>query len=316
MSIENETPEEKLLREEREKNEITLTPEQEDALIKKRFGVGADQLIKKEDIPVVLSEEDKKKLDEQKKAQALTTGLEQGWFKKEDYDQFQQLTATGKIEIARKKFIDDHPELGKDAESTFNDLFHVNEEDEIEEDEVMKPNTKKKVAVGVAEKMADEYIKSKYSSIINAESKFEERENLLKTGAANLVEIKKKIAAIPDEIEIVVEGIEDFKIEGLDGKFKFKITPEDRSYVEGIFGKDKNLLASKDIASEKLTEDGIVAIQVKRISSLISEAVTTALTKAQEAYERGEKGIIPDRNTKNASGNAAVEWMKEKGIQV
>lgn len=306
MSIENETPEQEAARLEAEKNIVELTPEQEEAFLKKKFGVGAEGLIKKDDIPLPPpSEEEKVKLAEAKRQKAITTGLEEKWFDTKKYDEFQQLTAKGKIEIAKKKFIEENKDLA-DAEATFNEIFLVNEDDEVEVNEEMKPNAKKKVALSVIDKLADDYMEKNYGAILNVESRYDEVEQARAAGKVNLGIVAKKIEAIPDELEIPIEGT--------DLTFKHKVTPEDRQHVQDIFMTDKTLLGHKDINSVPITEDAVTAIKVKNLNSVISEAVNVALTADRELYKRGEKGLTLDRKDRNISQSAMEQFAKEKGL--
>jgi hypothetical protein len=306
MDIQNETPEEKLLREENEKNaKPVITDELFEEELQKRMGAGSKDLIKKTDVPPVLTEADKIKLAEEKRQKAITTGLEEKWFDTKQYDEFQQLSAKGKIEIARKKFIEENNDLA-DAEATFNEMFRINEDDDIEVNEAMVPNAKKKVAQSLAEKLADEYMEKNYGSIMKVESKYDEVEQLRSTGRANLAVVTKKIEAIPDELEVPIEGT--------DLTFKYKVTPEDRQHVQDIFGRDKTLLGHKDINAEPITENGIVAIKAKNLAGMISEAVKVALKTDRDLYERGEKGLDLNRKDSNISKSEMEKFAEEKGL--
>jgi len=299
----NETPEEKAIREANEKKNIPDDVFEEE--LKKRFGAGSSELVVK---TAVLSEEDKKKLETEKRERAFTTALDQKWFKREDYDEFQQLTAKGKIEVAKKRFIEENPDLGDKAESSFNELFLVEEPDEVEEDEIMQPNKRKKLATSVAEKLADEYMAKRFAPILKAEERYEDHERMVETGKKNLAKIEKTIMAIPDEIEI------DTGVQGFD-KIKFKVTPEDKKNAADLFMNDRELVRSENIDEEQVRENGILKIQTDNLGKIISEAVITAVTKARESYERGEKGVIPLRKDNNDSVTGNKErFLQNKGI--
>lgn len=303
MNIDNETAEEKAIREEKERNQIP--DEVFEAELKKRFGAGSSELIVK---TAVLSDEDKKKLDAEKKEKAFTTGLEQKWFKKEDYDDFQQLTAKGKVEIAKKMFIEENPDLGEDAESTFNELFLVNEDDEIEENETMQPNKRKKVAISLAEKMADQYVAKRFDPILKVEERYDKHEKFIQTGKVNLATIEKTIMGIPDEIEI------DLGVDGFD-KIKFKVTEEDKKSAATLFMNDRELVRSEKINEAEVRENGILKIKADNLERIVSEAVISAVTKARQSYERGEKGIIPVRKENNDGSLGIKErFLQSKGI--
>lgn len=302
-----ETEEQKTLRLGEKKREFTQ--EEEDAIIEKRFGVKADQLIKKEDQVKVLSEEEKLEIENDKNAKKLTTALEKKWFTQSEYDEHQQLLAKGKVDIAKQKFIEDNPELGKEeAGQRFSELFLIDQDDEIEEDEEMKPNVKKALAIKQAEKIADDYIKNKFGKITSANEKFEQFLKETNIAKNNVATFNKVTTGLPGEIQIPI---------GETGTFvQYKISEEDRKEAQNIFLGDKKLVVSENIQEEELKENALTYIKAKNFETILESAVNTALTAAQDRYERGEKGIIPIRADKGTGGNSAVEWMKGKGLKV
>lgn len=308
-----ETPEELALREKAEieaVKKIELTDEQFEAELEKRLGAKSSELIKKTD---VLSDDDKKIVAEKKKQQAFTTALNENRYTQSEYDEFQQAQATDKIEIAKRKFLEDNADL---TEDDFYELYPVNEDDEIDDgNEGLIPNKKKKAAIADLTKRANDHLKDKYKKIIESESWFDKYSETKAVEKKNSEVIAKSIAAIPTEFEFEVD-LEDVEIEGWDKKVKFPISKEDIEEVAANYAKDKNALRDKELNGQDITDFGLAYIQAKNIKKMISETVKVAVTKAKEAYERGEKGIIPVRKDATGSLNKKEEFLKSKGIEV
>jgi hypothetical protein len=279
-----------------------LTPEQEEAIIAKRFGVSSDQLVKKEDQVVVLTEEEKKQKDEEKKQKVLTTGLENAWFKKEEYDEYQQLSSQNKIEIAKKQFIADNPELGEEAAAIYSQIFSTDEEDEVFElgSETGTPNVKKKVALKLAESIAENQIQQKFSKILNAEKEYDS----LQIKKKNVADVEKAISEMPGSFEIKV---------GSD-VYKYNITEDDKKEAKVLFGNDETLIGKEKVDPEEVKNNTLLFIKAKNLEGIIEEATIAALTKQKAAYERGEKGIIPTRGEKNVSTGKKDEFVKKHGL--
>lgn len=288
---------------ENENQSIQLTEEQENAIILKRYGVAPDQLIKKEEQTVVLTEEAKKEIEDKRKATVLSTSLEQGWFNTEQYNEYQKISAQDKIGIAKQQFIEDHPELGEEAGNVFSEIFSVNEDDEIAEfgTEETKPNLKKKAATKLAETLANEYVNKKYGKIVNAESEYDS----LQARKKNSTLVDTAIAEMPDEYEIVVG----------DQKYNYKVSQEDKEEVRSTFRNDPAFLSKKDVKSEDVKANALLHIQVKNFQNIIEEVVTSALTEAKAKYERGEKGIVPVRGDQKITTDLKTEFLKKKGIE-
>ena len=315
----NETEQEILDREAlelAEKNKpVELTDELIEEAIKKKFGVSSDELVKKADQVVVLSDAEKAELAEKKKEKVHTTALEKGWYKKDEYDEFLKSQSVGKIELAKKKFIEDNSDLDeKEAEKRFNTIFRIEEDDEIEEDEIIVTNEKKKTALSFTEKMADQYLKTKYAPIINAESKFDSYEQSTKVENTNKETVAKTIAALPTDIQIELSPAS----EGVEARtFNYKITDEDKKEVAALFLEDQHLIKRKEIKPEALSANALMYIKAKNFEKIMAEAVEVEIEKVRSSYERGEKGIIPVRaNASNSALSAQQEFNKKMGLPV
>lgn len=273
-----------------EKNEFPdLTPEQEEAIFRKRFGVGSDQLIKKEEQIVVLSEEEKEKIRKEKEANVLAEGLKNGWFTKEQYDTYQQIVSEDDFSKARKKFIKDNPEL-ENADELFDDIFAVNEESEIEETDefegaVKKENVKKKATSALAQKMAEQFLKENYGEIIGASERFEQQENKKAQFEKNKQEVNSAISSIPKEIDIELEG----------EVYKIAVDNDDIDFVKTTFLADNILMGSKNISQSDVLGSAILAIKSKNFEKIIKTITDINVAKAVDKAERGSKGL-PDRS--------------------
>lgn len=310
MAFENETPEEEVIRlaEEAKATPQELTEEQIEAAIQKRYGVSSDQLMKKEDQVKVLSEEEKQAIADERNAKVLTTAIEKKWFTQKEYDDLKTLQATGKVSIAKQKFIEDNPDLGDKAGEKFDKIFRLDEADEIEENEEMVPNEAKALATKQLEKMSDDYLKTKYGKITEATGKYEQHVKESEIATKNVATFTKVTAAIPEEVEIPI---------GESGTtVKYKITEQDRKEAQGIFLGDKKLVVAEKIDEKELAATALRFIQAKNIESILESAVNNAIALTEDRISRGEKGIVPNRDGKAKVNSEAREYLKEIGIKV
>lgn len=298
------TPEEILAKEELDKKkEVELSDEQIEEIVKRKFGVGSADLIKKQDQVAVLTPEQKAEAEEKKNSEVLKVGLENGWFSKAEYDGYLEATKTDPIEVVRKKFIDDNPDLGKDASNIFNSIFKVDEDDDIEDGENVKPNMDKKGAKALAKKIADDMTSSKYDKIINASKKYESHQAEIATNKKNVELVEKTIATIPKRLEVKI-GEKSYGIDMTDEDFK----EANKIVLEGIKGR-------KDVTQEEVKENAFLIMRTKNFERLFEEAVGAAVEEAVSKVERGGKGII-DKEDKGVTSSELRDFLKKREIQV
>lgn len=283
--------------------EIEPTEEQIEAAIKKKFGVSSADLIKKEDQVKVLSDAEKAELEEKKNSEVLKVALENNWFTKKEYDSYLEAKGTDEISLVKKKFIDDNPDLGKDAENIFNSIFKVDEDDDIEDGEDTKPNRDKKAAKALAKKIADSMISTDYDKIINVSKKYESYQKDATINKQNAELITKSIAEIPKRMEMKV-GENTFGIELTDDDIKeaYKLV------VDGTKG-------AKDLKADEIKGTATAYLLTKNIKKFVEEAVTVAVKNAEDEYKRGAKGII-DKEDKGVTSSDARDFLKRRNIPV
>jgi hypothetical protein len=292
-------------------NEIVLTPEQEREIAKKFLGDDPENFVKKSEAPVVLSEEEKKKIEEKKQNEIVATGLKEGWFNKDSYDEFQRAKSSDPLESAKAKFIEDNPDL-ENHESVFKELLAVDEDDEVYEfgsDELV-PNKKKLAAKKLTQKMADEYMKSKYGGILDAEKKYEN----LQLATKNSATVIDAISKIPSTIEIEVPFSTGEGNEPVLEKYNISIDKEDLDAVIESFSKDASLLGKKEIDSKEVIQNALMFIQARSFNKIVSEIVSVAVSNARQSYERGEKGIVPTRQDTKITVNKKDQFARKHGL--
>lgn len=293
-----------------------LTPEQIEAQriedeafeekVKKKFNVGSiSELVKKADVPPVLTPEQIAAEEEKRNSEVLKFSLESNWFSKSDYDAYQEALKKDPIEVVRQKFIDDNPDLGDKAANIFNSTFKVDEDDDIEDGEnAPKPNLEKQAAKKLAKKLADDELKSKYDKVINASKRYEEHQAEVALTKINTDLVTKAISSIPKRLE--------HKVGEKDAPIGVELTDEDfafatKTVLDGIKGR-------KDVTAEEVKENTVLILKMRNLDKIISEHVKVALANAEEAYERGVKGLskVVDAGTGGISKKRAA--MIKQGI--
>lgn len=280
-----------------------LSEEEIEALVEKRLGGKPSDFIKKSEQVKVLSEEEKKELQEKEESEALKFGLENNHVSKKEYDLFLELKATNKIDIARKKFIAQNTELGEDAAGTFDRILKLHEDDEIEVGEKIIPNKEKKAAIAWAEKMADEEIDSTLGKKIKGlPEKFKAFKAEQELRQANTGIITKAIAELPKRLEIDVEG----EIFGVD------LTEEDFKEAENLA--IEGVVTKKGLTPEEIKSTTNVYLVTKRVKDLLSEVKKTSYSKGVEDTRRGNSGIPLEKETSGGGVSAKREALKKAGI--
>jgi len=280
-----------------------LSEEELDALVEKRLGGKPSDFIKKSEQVKVLSEEEKKELQEKEDSEALKFGLENNYVSKKEYDLFLELKATNKIDIARKKFIAQNTELGEDAAGTFDRILKLHEDDEIEDGEKMIPNKEKKAAIAWAEKMADEEIDSTLGKKIKGlPEKFKAFKAEQELRQANTGIITKAISELPKRLEIDVEG----------EKIGIDLTEEDFKEAENLA--IEGVVTKKGLTSEEIKSTANVYLFTKRAKDLFSEINKIAYNKGVENTRRGNSGIPLEKETTGGVGSGKREALKKAGI--
>lgn len=271
-----------------------ITPEIEEAIIKKKFGVPSDQLSVKQKEEITETEEQKEERLKKEKQNAIATGLSKGWFTKELYDEYATISTLEENEIAKKKFIEDNPELGDKAGEVFEEFFALNEDDELDDDspeaeeDSKKPNLKKKLAKELLKKSAKEYVNNKYSNVISAQERYTSEKQNEMLREKNLTQITAIMSEMPSSIDVEISG----------EKYGYKITEEDMGYLKSKLVEDEHLLGSKDeLKKDEVIEIATLILRTKNFEKIVSEISESRLIKEKEAYERGEKGVILDRES-------------------
>lgn len=274
-----------------------------EAQLVKRFGAGSSELVKKsEPAPVETAEE--KKAREDKKSQAvLTTGLEQNWTTKGEYDGYLEAIKADKIEVTRKKFIRDNPELGDKAAATFNTFFRIDEDDDIEgDDEVFAPNEIKKAARQLAEKLADEEINTTYGSVIKLNKRYDDHIAAETQRKTNQELINKSILEIPAEMPIEID----------DDKYIITLSPAEIAESHKIFGNDE--LQKKGLTAEEIKGNAAVYLKTTHLARIIKEIRDVAVDTALDQQRRGVHGVVPVRKMDNSHDDDKLKFVKSKGI--
>jgi hypothetical protein len=298
------TQEELLAQEELDKKKgVELTEEQIEEIVKKKFGVGSAELIKKQDQVKVLTDAEKAELEEKKNTDVLKLAFEENWFTKKEYDAYLEAKGTDEISLVKKKFIDDNPELGKDAENIFNAIFKIDEDDDIEDGENTKPNMDKKAAKALAKKIADTEINSKYGKIINASTKYEQRQAEIALNKQNAELVEKAVSEIPKRLEVKV------------GDKSYGVDMTDEDYQEAKKLAFEGVKGRKDVKPEEIRENAFLYMRTKNFERLFEEAITNAIEEAVDAAKRGGKGLI-EKEVKGQTSTELREFLKKKGISV
>lgn len=291
---------------EAEKKLLELTPEDEEKIFIKKFGVPSSELMKKTEQVKVLSEDEKKQAEEKEQSDILKFALDQGYTSAKEQEEYITAIKADKVDLARKKFIAQNPELGKDAEAMFNTIFKINEDDEISdgtgEAEKLIPNTSKKAALALAAKIAEEEINTKYSKFKKLPETyrvFKEQEVLKKS---NTELINKSIAEIPRRYETEVDGVKiGIDLSEDDFKTAFEITQSE--------------LLKKDLKPEEIKTTVGSFLMTKNVARLLKEGVTLAYAKGRDDEKRGAKAVSEDDKNKGSGGESPkMAKLKEMGI--
>lgn len=271
--------------------------------IKQKFGVSSSELIKKEEQVKVLTDVEKAEIEEKKNTDVLKLAFEENWFTKKEYDSYLEAKGTDEISLVKKKFIDENPELGKDAENIFNAIFKIDEDDDIEDGENTKPNLDKKAAKALAKKIADTEINSKYDKIINASKKYEQRQAEMAIVKQNSELIEKTVLTIPKRLEVKV-GENSYGIDLTEDDFK----EATKIVLDAVKSK-------KGLTPEEVKQNAFLFMRAKNFDRLFEEAITGAVEKAVSEVQAGRKGLL-DKEQKGQTSTEAREFLKRKGIAV
>lgn len=279
-----------------------LTDEEIDALVEKRLGAKPSEFIRKTEQVKVLTEEEKKELEEKEHNESLALAIEKGWIKRKDYDSYLEMKNSDKIALARKKFIDLNPELGEDAESVFNNILRLDEDDEFESGETKVPNKEKLAARNWAIKMAEEELAEKYGKKVSelpAKRKEYIEQEAIKKVNGDL--INKVVAETPRKLGYKTgDGLE----------YSIDISEEDIQEAQ-------KMAVSGAISQKGLTEDevkGTVStyLLASSVQKLVDEGIRVGISKYAEDNERGGKGI--KEGDEKVVVSEAREFLKKKGI--
>jgi len=281
-----------------------LTEEEIEAIIEKRLGGKPSDFIRKTEQVKVLTPEEKKELEEKEQSEALKFGLEQNFVSKKEYDSYLELTATNRIDIARKKFIESNTDLGEDAGKLFDKIIKLEEDDEIEDGEKLVPNKEKAAAMAWATKMADEEINTKYGNKIKGlPEKYKNHLAEQEVKKVNTEVITKAITEIPKRLEVEVEG-EKYGVDLTDDDFK----EAHNLVVEGA-------LLKKGLTAEEVKGTADAYLFAKRAKDLVAEVRKIAYAKGVDDTERGAKGIVSKSDSKIESSDAR-EFLKKFEIPI
>ena len=284
--------------------EIEPTEEQIEAAIKKKFGVSSAELIKKEDQIKVLTDAEKIEQEEKKNSEVLKVALENNWFTKKEYDSYLEAKGTDEISLVKKKFIDENPDLGDDAENIFNSIFKIDEDDNIEDGpDQTRPNLDKKAAKALAKKIADGMISTNYDKIINVSKKYESYQKDAVLNKQNEELITKSIAEIPKRLEMQV------------GKNVFGIDISDDDIKEAHKMVTDGTKGAKELKPDEIKGTVTAYLMTRNIQRFVEEAVTVAVANKEAEIERGKKGIV-DKEDKGVTSSDAREFLKRRNIQV
>jgi len=279
-----------------------LTEEEELAIVEKRLGGKPSDFIKKSEQVKVLTDEEKKELEEKEHNEDLKLAIEKGWITRKAYDSFLELKNSDKIGLAKKKFIETNPDLGDDAEAVWNNILRMDEDDEIESGEVMKPNKEKLAAKAWAMKIADEEIYDKYGRLINELP--EKRKAYLAEEALKKVntELIGKVATeIPRSLEFETEGA---------GKFSIALTEDDIKEAQQIA---ETAVSQKDLTADEVKGVIVNRLMVRNFKNLLEEGIKVAVSAYADANDRGAKGIT-DKNTKSITNSDARSFLDKHDI--
>lgn len=279
-----------------------LTDEEIDALIEKKMGAKPSEFIRKSEQVKVLTEEEKKEIEEKEHNESLALAIEKGWIKRKDYDSYLEMKNSDKVALARKKFIDLNPELGEDAESVFNNILRLDEDDEFESGETKVPNKEKLAARNWAIKMAEEELAEKYGKKVSelpAKRKEYIEQEAIKKVNGDL--INKVVAETPRKLGYKTgEGLE----------YSIGVSEEDIQEAQ-------KMAVSGAISQKGLTEDevkGTVStfLLAKNLEKLVDEGIRLGISKYADENERGGKGI--KEGDEKVVVSEAREFLKKKGI--
>lgn len=281
----------------------TLTAEQEEEIIKKRFGVSSDQLIKKEDQIKVLSPEEKAEAEESKKAEVIKFALDNKVFSATEHEEYVTALQADKVDLLRKKYIKDHPD-DKKAGKTFDQIYRIDEEDELEDGETNVPNEAKQKAAALLTKQAEEYIDSRFGKIRGAEKSYESYQELQKVVKHNTEMFTKVISEIPEK----------FEVETTLDKYSIPVTKEDRDDAQQMLN-ESGILRKKGNNAAEIKETVNIFLRGKNMDNIIAEVERVAIKKTEDAMRRGESGVDIKRK-ENPNGNTAMDtFVKKYGIQ-
>ncbi len=295
----------KKLAEAEEAKKIDFTDEQFEAEFEKRLGAKSSEFIKKSDQVKVLTEDEKKEVETKKETDLLKFGLDNNIISKKEYDDYLTLTATNKIEVARKKFIANSSDTSEEAGKTFDTLFKVTEDDEIEDNEVMVPNKKKKDALAFAEKLAQEEIDSTVGKKVkDLPAKYAKHLESEAVKTTNTAIITKAITDIPKRLEVDVDGT----------KYGINLTDEDFTEAHNLAV--EGVLTKNGLTAKEVQETANIYILAKNVNKLLKEGISVAVKAAVDKVERGKSGVTPNQVDPPAVADAKMEFLKKRGISV
>lgn len=286
-----------------EKLPVELSEEQLDAAIQKRFGVPPSELIRKADQIKVLTEDEKKEAEEKKRGDVVKYALENKIYTTVEHEQYIAAMQTDKVELLRKKYIADHPD-DKRAAKTFDRLYRLDEDDDIEDGETTVPNEDKKAARAALEYLADLYIDQNYGKIKKAPERYERHVAEQDIFTKNTEMVTRAISELPKTFEVKT-GRDTYNV---------PVTAEDLADANKMIA-ESGILKKKGIVAAEVKETIGLFLQGKKMQQIISEVEEVATKKAVEAMERGANGVDVVRSAGNNSlASSFEEFNKKHGI--
>ena len=281
-----------------DKQPIEITDERFEEELQKRLGVKSSDVVKKVE---VITEDQQKVIEAKEKEDDIKFGLEKGLITTKEYEEYIQTLSEDKVELARKKFIKENPELNKaKATEIFNSIIRNDEDDEIEDGEDMVPNSEKlaanKMVTDIVEKENENKF-GKFKTLAEKRKEFLSNEKVEKENTELIMQVVKET---PKRFEMEVGGI----------KFGVNVTDED---IE-----EANQMVLTGAAKKGLTKEGVAAniqayIQTKKSQAIIEEGVKVLVAAELDANKRGVKGIIDDKGKVISGVSPKMKKMMEMG---
>lgn len=265
--------------------------------------------------PKILTADEQKEADEQKKQDALKFGLEKNLFKKKDYDNYLIFNNRSKEDVVKDEFAaelrkEDADISDEDIEEQFKTTYHLFDDEK---------SIKYKKGMQQIEALYDKIKTEKFGAIVDVESVYEGVQKNIEHAKVFKTELDTTLSKMESKLSFDIDG------EKINATL---FTPEQAESIKA------NYLTS-EMMQALLTEDGKInadalSEEIKKdfmydnFNSIVAEAAKTLADRKVKAYQKSRKAAnfsedaiesdLPGGSSTKSASDLELEEAERDGI--